>query len=101
VGNAESGTISQYNIGTGGMLTPMIPATIGADLWIYFVAVDPSGTYLYTANGDSYIISLFRIGADGALTPNSPATIASAAFPSHWRSATARRRPGLSRSTPM
>jgi len=79
VANYGSDTISQYNIGsvTPGALTPMAPATVGGvSTQLSFptsIAIDPSGTYAYVANGSG--VYLYSI-TNGALTDNmNPKTI--------------------------
>jgi YVTN family beta-propeller protein len=75
VANEGDNTVSQYIIGTGGALTQMSPATVGAGTNPYSVTVDPLGKYVYVANEGSNDISQFNIGTGGVLTPMSPATV--------------------------
>jgi len=74
VANFGGNTISQYNVGTGGVLTPMSTATVAAGTQPYSIAVDPTGHYVYAANYSASgvgTVSQYTIGADGSLTPNS------------------------------
>jgi 6-phosphogluconolactonase (cycloisomerase 2 family) len=74
VANFGSDTVSQYTIGTGGVLTPnAAAATVLAGHQPYSIAADPTGNYLYAANYNSNgagSVSQYTIGTDGALTPN-------------------------------
>jgi 6-phosphogluconolactonase (cycloisomerase 2 family)/uncharacterized protein YjdB len=73
VANFGGNTISQYNVGTGGVLTPMATATVAAGTQPYSIAVDPSGHYVYAANYNASgagTVSQYTIGANGSLTPN-------------------------------
>jgi len=70
VANLTSNSISQYNIGTSGALTPMNPATVatGASPVSIAVAGDSTGSkYVYVANNGSATVSEFSIGTGGAL----------------------------------
>jgi len=76
------GAISQFWIGPGGALTPMLPATVdsgGTDP--RFLAVDPAGQHLYVSNINANKVGQFTIGADGALAAMTPATVAEATYP--------------------
>ncbi|MDB6083165.1 MAG: hypothetical protein JWN43_1046, partial [Gammaproteobacteria bacterium] len=71
VANFGGNSVSQYGIGTGGVLTSMTSATVAAGTQPYSIAVDPSGHYLYVANYNhdlSGSISQYTIGSDGSLT---------------------------------
>jgi DNA-binding beta-propeller fold protein YncE len=75
----ESGsptTVSQFDVGADGKLTPKSPATVAAGIAPEGVAVSADGKSVYVANNDSNSISQYDIGAGGALTPKSPATVA-------------------------
>jgi 6-phosphogluconolactonase (cycloisomerase 2 family) len=74
VANAGGDAVSPFKIGSDGALTPVAcnPATnceagAGPDA----LAVDPSGHYLFAANGGNPTgsVSVFAIGSGGALTP--------------------------------
>jgi 6-phosphogluconolactonase (cycloisomerase 2 family) len=73
------GSISQYRVSTGGVLTPMGSAKAagsGGDL-LEEATVSPDGKTLYAPN-DTRIYQ-FTIGATGLLTAKSPASVASSA----------------------
>ncbi len=75
---AGNDSIAQFTFGGGGSLAAMAPATVTTlplgttPTW---VAVAPSGKYLYSANNGGSV-SQFTIGATGALTPMVPAALA-------------------------
>ena len=81
VANSGDGTVSQYTIGTGGVLTPIIPATVAAGINPLSVTVDAQGRYAYVANSSSNNISQYTIGTGGELTPIIPSTISTGAGP--------------------
>ncbi len=67
--DGAEGDISQYTIGPNGALTPMftrIVPTGGTDT--RYIAVDPSGRYIYVSNINNNTVSQFTIGAEGSLT---------------------------------
>ncbi len=81
VANSTDGTISQYTIGTGGVLVPMTPATVPAGNGVSSVSVDPTGSYLYATNRNpsnntsASTVSQYTIGSNGALTPMTAPTV--------------------------
>ena len=82
VANGGSDTVSQYDVGPGGVLSPKSPATVAAGAVPNGVAVSPDGRSAYVPNGLSDTISQYDVSAGGALTPKNPATVATAAGPS-------------------
>ncbi|MDA8156922.1 MAG: InlB B-repeat-containing protein [Actinomycetota bacterium] len=72
-GNESDSTVSQYTVGANGTLSSISSA------WVFIynasdagsgpesIAIDPSGTYLYTADRGSNTITQFTIGANGNL----------------------------------
>ena len=84
-----SQSISQYVINSDGTLAAAGPsAPIDVSLFMgvapTFIAADPSGHYLYVANGgtlDSNYVSQFTINSDGTLTPMNPAKVATGSNP--------------------
>lgn len=77
VANNTSNTLSQYSVDVKGMLHLMNPATIPTELSPGSIAVNPSGTYVYVANGyTSKSVSQYKIGVDGSLTSMATATVA-------------------------
>jgi DNA-binding beta-propeller fold protein YncE len=76
VTNARGGDVSQFDIGAGGLLTPLIPAAVPAGIVPGGVAVSPDGRSVYVANYDGESVSQYDVGADGTLSPKNPATVA-------------------------
>ncbi|MBT3205683.1 MAG: beta-propeller fold lactonase family protein [Gammaproteobacteria bacterium] len=81
VTNFIDDNISQYGIGTDGVLTAMTPATVAAGELPQSVSIDPWGNYAYVANRVSDNISQYNIGANGALTAMAPAVVATGDAP--------------------
>jgi DNA-binding beta-propeller fold protein YncE len=78
VTNVDSGNVSQYNVGLGGLLAPKSPATVLAGVFPQGVVVSPDGTSVYVAGGPpsgNGTVSQYTVGAGGALTPKSPAPV--------------------------
>ena len=82
---ATSVSVSQYDVGAGGALSPKSPATVATGTNPYGVAVSPDGGSVYVTNVASDSVSQYDVGAGGALSPKSPATVAAGTFPSGWR----------------
>lgn len=67
-------TISTFNIGETGLLTPAVPASVRATLPENFTAfaLDFAGENVYVTgsdvDSDIYLVHQYRIGSDGALT---------------------------------
>jgi DNA-binding beta-propeller fold protein YncE len=80
VTNTTSGSVSQYDIGAGGLLAPLSPATVAAGVQPFGLAVSPDGGSVYVANSSGDSVSQYDVGAGGALSPKSPATVATGAF---------------------
>ena len=76
VANVSSGSVSQYDIGAGGALSPKNPATVAAGTFPNGVAVSPDGGSVYVTNIGDDSVSQYDIGAGGALSPKNPATVA-------------------------
>ena len=79
VTNFLGSSVSQYDIGAGGLLAPLSPATVATTGGKFGVAVSPDGRSVYVTGSDS--VSQFDVGAGGALSPKSPATVASGVDP--------------------
>lgn len=62
------GSISQYNIGATGQLTPMTVASVAAGAGSGWLAIDTFGQFLYCVNSVGGTVSEYSIGADGSLT---------------------------------
>ena len=69
--DAGGGTVTAYQIGSDGRLTPhsTTESQQAASCWI---VTTPDGRYAYTDNAGSHSISGFRIAADGQLAPLTP-----------------------------
>src|SRR5690606_29869950 len=50
VANRNGGTVSQYALGTNGVLTPLSPGDVPAGTNPFAVTVHPAGTHAYVAN---------------------------------------------------
>ena len=74
-------TVSQYDVGAGGALSPKSPATVATGAGPRGVAVSPDGRSVYVANSGSDSVSQYDVGAGGALSPKSPATVATGGDP--------------------
>jgi DNA-binding beta-propeller fold protein YncE len=81
VTNAGDG-VSQYDVGAGGLLAPLSPATVAAHREPLGVAVSPDGRSVYVTNDMSDNISQYDVGPGGALTPKTPATVTAGDRPS-------------------
>jgi 6-phosphogluconolactonase len=70
--SSATGTVSQYAVGTGGQLTPLVPPTVLAGIGPGWIAFDPFGKYAFVVNlGNGTLpgtVSEYAIGTDGALT---------------------------------
>jgi 6-phosphogluconolactonase (cycloisomerase 2 family)/urocanate hydratase len=69
--NNGQGTISEYSIGAGGVLTALNPAKVVADPnspGVDKIAFEPTGTYAYVTNSTLNVVEEFQIGANGQLT---------------------------------
>jgi DNA-binding beta-propeller fold protein YncE len=77
-------TISQFNVGADGTLTPKSPATVmnTGDVGIG-LAVSPNGQSVYVANNGNNTISQYNVGSNGRLVPKSPATVGAGGGPSN------------------
>jgi len=70
IGSNHSGnTISQFLIGSTGILTPLSTATVTSGIGPNFMAIDASSRFAYSANTTSSNISQYSIGTTGFLTP--------------------------------
>jgi DNA-binding beta-propeller fold protein YncE len=74
-------TVSQYDVGVGGALTPKTPDAAVAGSAPRGVAVSPDGTSVYVTNSADNTLSQYDVGAGGALTPKAPATVATGSLP--------------------
>ncbi len=88
VTNATDGTLSQFSIGSDGLLTPMTPSTVATGLNPVAIAqtqiVDnPSAYYVLNsgATGDTGTVSLYSSDMTGALTLQAADTVAAGTNP--------------------
>jgi DNA-binding beta-propeller fold protein YncE len=77
----DSGAVSQYSVGTGGVLSPKTPATVPTHFNSSGVAVNPEGNSVYVTNSNASTVSQYDVGAGGQLAPKSPATVAAGTDP--------------------
>jgi 6-phosphogluconolactonase (cycloisomerase 2 family) len=70
-----AGTVSQYDVGTDGRLTPKTPTGVPAGVGSGALAVSSDGKSLYVTNSADDTISQYDIGATGRLSPKTPATV--------------------------
>jgi trimeric autotransporter adhesin len=63
--NQSDNTVSEYSVGTGGVLTAIGTQATGAEP--NAIAVVPSGLYLYVANWVDNTLSEYAVGSDGTL----------------------------------
>jgi 6-phosphogluconolactonase len=80
-GEGVNGTISQYNVGPGGKLSPKSPATVAAGRGPRGLATTPNGKSVYVVNTDGNDLSQYNVGPGGKLSPKSPARVATGAAP--------------------
>ncbi len=76
-GNVRGG-VSQYAVGAGGALSPLVPAGVTVGVEPFFVAVTPDGKSAYVPDGglNSGSISQYSINPmSGALSPKTPAAV--------------------------
>ena len=66
VTNGDHVSVSQYGIGAGGLLAPLVPPTASAQDFPLGVAVSPNGKSVYVANEGRYdSVSQFNVAAGG------------------------------------
>jgi len=85
VANVGSGTVSQFDVGFSGALSPKNPATVLAGASPQGVAVSPDGNSVYVTNSPlpqgKGTVSQYSVGAFGALVPKSPAMVSAGIAP--------------------
>ena len=74
-------SVSQYDVGAGGALSPKSPATVATGRYPSGVAVSPDGGSVYVPSELDDSVFQYDVGAGGALSPKSPATVATGASP--------------------
>src|SRR5207247_4417088 len=80
VANEVGGSVSQYDVSSGGALTPKSPAAAGG-VTPEQVAVGPDGRSVYATNTLGASVSQYDVGPGGALTAQSPSTVPAAPGP--------------------
>jgi 6-phosphogluconolactonase len=82
VTNAFSNSVSQYDIGANGALSPLVPPSVPAGSSPAVVAVSPDAKSVYVTNNDrDGSVSQYDIQSDGTLSPKSTASVATGGFP--------------------
>jgi len=78
VTNSPAHTISQYTVGSGGMLSPMAVPTIATALDALSLTVDPTSRYVYVTGSTNSggVIYQYTIGTAGVLAPMTPQSVA-------------------------
>jgi DNA-binding beta-propeller fold protein YncE len=76
--NSLAGTISEFNVGSGGALSAMNFITTGNNP--QGIAIDPTSRYVYVANTNDNTLSEYAVGAGGVLA--SIGTVATGLSPS-------------------
>jgi 6-phosphogluconolactonase (cycloisomerase 2 family) len=74
-GHPVPGTVYEYSIGSDGSLTPLGGAGVLTGVSPSAIVSDPTGRYVYVANGADATISQFAVGSGGELTTLSPAVV--------------------------
>ena len=69
------GNVSQFNVGAGGLLAALSPATVAAGSGPQGVAVNPDGKSVYVTNLQEDTLSQYAVGSVGELSPMNPATV--------------------------
>jgi 6-phosphogluconolactonase (cycloisomerase 2 family) len=83
VANQDAGTVSQYDVGAGGALTPKTPAGVPAGAGASGVAVAPDGRSVYVTNLEAGTVSQYDVDpANGTLAAKSPDAVQVPARPS-------------------
>ncbi len=69
-GTSASGTnhVYQFDVGSGGTLSPKNPPTVPAGERATGLAVSPDGGHVYVTNNASNTVSQYDVGADGGLS---------------------------------
>lgn len=86
VGNVGDGTpggssVSQYDVGAGGLLSPKTPSSVATAEGTAGIAVSPDGKSVYVTNTSFGVISQYDVGAGGGLSPKTPTTVPAGSGP--------------------
>jgi 6-phosphogluconolactonase (cycloisomerase 2 family) len=82
--NFGDGTVSQYAIGAGGVLTALSPTTVNTMSTTskpFAVSLEPTGQFVYVANYGANNASQYSIGTGGKLTPIGGGTVTTGTHP--------------------
>jgi DNA-binding beta-propeller fold protein YncE len=77
VTNQDSASLSQYDMGAGGLLRAKTPGTVATGTSPVGVALSADGRSAYVTNYGLASVSQYDVGAGGVLTPKTPPTVAS------------------------
>jgi DNA-binding beta-propeller fold protein YncE len=81
-GGEGPGSVSQYDVGAGGLLSPKSPPTVPSALKPKRIAVSPDGRSAYVTGGEvNGSVSQYDAGAGGALSAKTPAQVPAGAEP--------------------
>jgi len=81
VADAGNGTVSQYDVGSGGALKAKSPPTIAAGVFAGAVTVSGDGKNVYVTNRGDSTVSQYDVGSRGLLKLKSPATVVTGTSP--------------------
>jgi DNA-binding beta-propeller fold protein YncE len=81
VTNFGSDSISQYEVGAGGLLAPLSPPTVAAADRPASVAVSPDARNVYVTNTFRDEVTQYDVSPGGTLSPKSPPSVAAGRFP--------------------
>lgn len=73
--NYGANTVSQYDVGPRGRLSPKTPRTVGAGNRPTGIAVSPNGKNVYVTNVIGNNVSQYTVGPGGKLFPKIPARV--------------------------
>jgi PKD repeat protein len=74
-------TIGEFNVGSGGELTPKTVASVPDGAETYDVTISPNGRNAYAPDCEGNNVRQYSIGAGGELAPLTPATVAAGRCP--------------------
>jgi 6-phosphogluconolactonase len=66
--NFDDDTVSQYQLGPDGSLSPLSTAAVKSGHEPFSISVEPTGEYVYVSNWGASTVSQYRIGATGELS---------------------------------
>jgi DNA-binding beta-propeller fold protein YncE len=80
VTNSGSDSVSQFNVGSGGLLAPLSPPTVPAEGTPGGIAISPNGRNAYATAFDGSVLQ-YDIGAGGELSPKTPPSVPAGTVP--------------------